>query len=270
LVQLAGAPDTNIAVLAGEPGIGKTRLVRELLNRLPPETTVLVGQAEPGSLGRPFELLLSAVDGRDGVDPEELDTLTDSSRTQVERLRTGLRMLLRLTADGPAVVVFEDLHWADSESIALFERIADLEGQRLLLGTYRPAEVIRRNPIAGLLDRLERRYEVYHVQLERGASAETSAFLTAAVGRPPPYRAAVSLHNRTGGNPFFLEELLRTCRTTTSKSSATVHFRGVLRRRCAARSNIWIRPTNGSLRRPRCSATGCRSTCSPRSRDGRG
>ena len=209
LVQLATASDTSIAVLAGEPGIGKTRLTRELLDRLPPETTVLVGQAEPGSLGRPFELLLSAVDGREGIDPAELDILTDSSRTQVERLRIGLRMLLRLTADGPAVVVFEDLHWADSESIALFERIADLEGRRLLLGTYRPAEVIRRNPIAGLLDRLERRHEVYHVQLERWVLAETSAYLTSVIGRPPPYRAAVSLHNRTGGNPFFLEELLR-------------------------------------------------------------
>jgi DNA-binding CsgD family transcriptional regulator len=209
LVQLANASDTSVAVLAGEPGIGKTRLTRELLDRLPPETTVLVGQAEPGSLGRPFELLLSAVDGREGIDPAELDTLTDASRTQVERLRIGLRMLLRLTADGPAVVVFEDLHWADSESIALFERIADLEGRRLLLGTYRPAEVIRRNPIAGLLDRLERRHEVYHVQLERWVLAETSAYLTSVIGRPPPYRAAVSLHNRTGGNPFFLEELLR-------------------------------------------------------------
>jgi hypothetical protein len=117
------------------------------------------------------------VDGREGVDPAELDILTDSGRTQVERLRIGLRLLLRLTTDGPAVVVFEDLHWADSESIALFERIADLEGRRLLVGTYRPAEVIRRNPIAGLLDRLERRHAVFHVQLELGAQRD--------VGLPP-------------------------------------------------------------------------------------
>jgi DNA-binding CsgD family transcriptional regulator len=210
LVQLASAPDTGVAILAGEPGIGKTRLVQELVRALPIETTVLVGQAEPGSLGRPFELLLSALDGRDDVDQAQLDLLTDSSRTQVERLRTGLQVLLRVTAGGAAVVVFEDLHWADSESIALFERIADLEGNRLLVGTYRPAEVIRRNPIAGLLDRLERRHSVFHVRLERLGLAETSAFLTATVGKPPPYRAAVALHNRTGGNPFFLEELLRT------------------------------------------------------------
>ncbi len=210
LVPLDSAPDTGVAILAGEPGIGKTRLVHELLGVLPPGTTVLVGQAEPGSLGRPFELLLSALDGRHDVDAAQLEMLTDSSRTQVERLRTGLQILLRLTANSPAVVVFEDLHWADSESIALFERIADLEGNRLLVGTYRPAEVSRRNPIAGMLDRLERRHTVFHVRLERLGLNETSAFLGAATGKPPPYRAAVALHNRTGGNPFFLEELLRT------------------------------------------------------------
>jgi DNA-binding NarL/FixJ family response regulator len=209
LALLVSAPGTGVAVLAGEPGIGKTRLVQELLEILPPSTTVLIGQAEPGSLGRPFELLLSAVDGHEDVDEAQLDVLTDSSRTQVERLRAGLRILLQVTSASPAVVVFEDLHWADSESIALFERIADLEGDRLLIGTYRPAEVMRRNPIAGLLDRLERRHSVYHVRLERLGLAETSAFLTAATGKPPPYRAAVALHNRTGGNPFFLEELLR-------------------------------------------------------------
>jgi DNA-binding CsgD family transcriptional regulator/tetratricopeptide (TPR) repeat protein len=150
------------------------------------------------------------LDGRDGVDQDQLDLMTDTARTQVERLRTGLQVLLRVTAGGPAVVIFEDLHWADSESIALFERIADLEGDRLLVGTYRPAEVMRRNPVAGLLDRLERRHSVDHVRLERLGLAETSAFLTATAGKPPPYRAAVALHDRTGGNPFFREELLRT------------------------------------------------------------
>src|SRR5262249_30385691 len=158
-------------------GIGKTRLVQELVDAAPPATTVLLGQAEPGSLGRPFELLLSALDGRQDVEAEQLAVLNDAHRTQVERLHAGLRILRGLTARGPAIVVFEDLHWADSESIALFERIADLDGDRLLLGTYRPAEVMRRNPIAGLLDRLERRYSVYHVRLERLGLAETSALI---------------------------------------------------------------------------------------------
>lgn len=218
LIELAGvsgpAPSggfgaTRVALLAGEPGIGKTRLTREFMGRLPAGATVLVGEAEPGSLGRPYELLLSALDGRDDVETTDLDALTDGARTQAERLRIGLRLVAQLTVRAPAVVVFEDLHWADSESIALFERIADLEGARLLIGTYRPAEVSRRNPVAGLLDRLERRHEVYHVRLERWTLAETSTYLASVIDRPPPYRAAVALHHRTGGNPFFLEELLR-------------------------------------------------------------
>jgi DNA-binding CsgD family transcriptional regulator len=219
LLRLAASPGTSLAILAGEPGIGKTRLVHELCSGLPAGTIVLVGQAEPGSLGRPFELLLSALDGHTrpaglpaGGLPglaEPLEALVDSSRSLVERLRAGLQILVRLTAGGPAVVIFEDLHWADSESIALFERFAELDGDRLLLGTYRPEEVMRRNPIAGMLDRLERRHEVFHVRLDRLGPAETSGLLAAATGQPPPYRAAISLHNRTGGNPFFLEELLR-------------------------------------------------------------
>jgi len=210
LAQLVSMPGTAVAMLAGEPGIGKTRLVQELLSSVPADTVVLVGQAEPGSLGRPFELLLSALEGRDSVDAAELALLTDSSRTQVERLRTGLQIVAAVTGGRPTVIIFEDMHWADSESIALFERIGDLEGDRLLVGTYRPAEVMRRNPVAGLLDRLEHRYAVYHVRLERLDLAETSALLTAVTKKPPPYRAAVALHTRTGGNPFFLEELLRT------------------------------------------------------------
>src|SRR5688572_3862446 len=91
LVELAAAPETGVALLAGEPGIGKTRLTRELLRRLPAGATVLVGQAEPGSLGRPFELLLSALDGHADVDPADLAALADAGRAQGERLQLGLR-----------------------------------------------------------------------------------------------------------------------------------------------------------------------------------
>lgn len=209
LVQLASTPGTEVAILAGEPGIGKTRLVRELIAALPAGTMALIGQSDPGSLGRPFELLLSALDGGELAEPVDLEALSDTSRTQVERLRAGLQILQRVTAGGPAVLIFEDLHWADSESIGLLEHLADQEGDRLVIGTYRPGEVVRRTPIAGLLDRLARRHEIYHVRLERLDLSETSAFLAAATGKIPPYRAAVSLHHRTGGNPFFLEELLR-------------------------------------------------------------
>ena len=209
LAQLASAREPAVALIAGEPGIGKTRLVHELLATLPAETVVLVGQAEPGSLSRPYEVLLDAIDGRPEVDEEELAALADPRRSPVERLHTGLAILADLIGDSPAVIFFEDLHWADSESAALFERIADQRGPRLLIGTYRPDEVTRRQPVAGLLARMERRHAVTHVRLDRLTAGQTAALLAAATGAPAPLRAATALHHRTGGNPFFLEELLR-------------------------------------------------------------
>jgi DNA-binding CsgD family transcriptional regulator len=209
LTRLAASGRPEVAIVAGEPGIGKSRLIQELLARLPADTAVLVGQAEPGSLGRPYELLLDALDGAAAADPELLQALTDAGRSAVERLHAGLTLVARLIGKRPAVVVFEDLHWADSESAALFERVADLPGPRLLIGTYRPEEVTPRQPVAALLARMERRHSVTHLWLERLGPADTSALLAAATGRPPPYRAAMALHQRTGGNPFFLEELLR-------------------------------------------------------------
>ncbi|GAA4976994.1 LuxR family transcriptional regulator [Actinoplanes utahensis] len=209
LARLAAEREPAVAIIAGEPGIGKTRLVQELLDTLPAETVVLVGQAEPGSLARPYEVLLDAIDGRPEVDEEQLAGLADPACSPVERLHTGLAVLNDLIGDAPAVIVFEDLHWADSESAALFERIADQRGPRLVIGTYRPDEVTRRQPVAGLLARMERRHAVTHVRLDRLTPSQTAALLAAATGAPAPLRAATALHHRTGGNPFFLEELLR-------------------------------------------------------------
>ncbi|MCI0687814.1 MAG: ATP-binding protein [Sporichthyaceae bacterium] len=134
LSQLAASDQPRVALIAGEPGIGKTRLINELLATLPPEHVVLVGHAEPGSLSRPYEVLLDAVHTTPGVPDALLDQLVDPSRSPVERLHTGLSLVTELVGDHPAVIIFEDLHWADSESAALFERLAGQTGQRLLIG----------------------------------------------------------------------------------------------------------------------------------------
>lgn len=197
-----------VALIGGEAGIGKTRLVRELCDRVPTGVPVLAGQAEPGALGRPFELLLDALDGLD-VDPDALAVVADRSRPLEERVLVGLEAVRRIAVGGRAVVVFEDLHWADSESITLFERLAEPDcGPLVLIGTYRPDAVNRRHPVSELLPRLERRHSVTHLRLDRLSQLDVGAFLGAVYGGSPSYRVVESLHARTGGNPFFLEELL--------------------------------------------------------------
>jgi DNA-binding CsgD family transcriptional regulator len=202
-----------VALVGGEAGVGKTRLVRELVDRLPPGTVVHAGQADPGSLGRPFELLFDALDTGRPSDDERLALLADPQRPADERLRLGLEVVCDLTARTPSVLVFDDLHWADSESVALFERLAEQgSGPVLLIGTYRPDALHRRHPTAEMLPRIERRHAVTHVHLERLSVGEVGSFLESVYGREPSYRVIEALHARTGGNPFFLEELLAAAR----------------------------------------------------------
>jgi predicted ATPase len=107
--------------------------------------------------------------------------------------------------------VFEDLHWADAESLALFGRLAVTADLPLLLvGTFRPEGVARRHPLVELLAELERQRLVTGVALERLSRAGVAELLAAVYGNPVPYQVAEALHRRTGGNPFFLEELVVT------------------------------------------------------------
>src|SRR5690606_26891016 len=138
LVGLLGArPGPTVALVTGEAGIGKTRLVQELVDAAPPGTLVLAGQADPGALGRPLELVLDALDGVRGAegagaggdDPElaAVDAaVRDVGRGADGRVRAAADLVRRLTAGRTALVVLEDLHWADPESVAVFERLAGL------------------------------------------------------------------------------------------------------------------------------------------------
>jgi DNA-binding CsgD family transcriptional regulator len=207
---LGASPTPSVALVSGEGGIGKTRLVQELVAGVPAGTCVLAGQADPGTVGRPMELFLDALGSASGGAPDDaLAIVRDPSRPADDRVRTAVELVRELMAGGVGLVVFEDLHWADSESLAVLERLAEPDGGRLLVvGTYRPDGLSRRHPAADLLPRLERRHSVTHIRLDRLSQAEVSTFLTAVFEEDPSYRTVETLHGRTGGNPFFLEELV--------------------------------------------------------------
>ena len=68
------------------------------------------------------------------VDEAALATLNDPSRGSVVRLRAALGVVAALTQPPPAVVLFEDLHWADPESVALFERLRERTNATTFIG----------------------------------------------------------------------------------------------------------------------------------------
>jgi DNA-binding CsgD family transcriptional regulator len=78
----------------------------------------------------------------------------------------------------------------------------------LVVATCRQDELTVRLPAGEMLERLERRHFVHHVHLERLGRAEVGAFLASVHGAVPPSGLVDTLHGRTGGNPFFLEEIL--------------------------------------------------------------
>ncbi len=223
LVGLIGAGTSpTIALIAGEAGIGKTRLAQELVRRSPAGTMVLAGQADPGTVGRPMELYLDAQAAwADAADAELMAVVIDADRPADERIHAGVDLVRRLTDGQPGLVIFEDLHWADSESVRVFERLAEPEtGPMLLVGTYRPDGLSRRHPASEMLPRLERRHSVTHLHLERLTAAEVSSFLAAVYEEEPSFRVVDALHTRTGGNPFFLEELVASAAHVSSAELA--------------------------------------------------
>ncbi len=233
--------DPQVALIGGEAGVGKTRLVQELLTQLPPATTVLWGHAEQGALGRPWGLLLEAVEVRvadwEAV-PGELAARLDPLRLLLapvaprlgvaaerdygpeELLRAVVDLVGHLARPDGAVAVFEDLQWADADSLAVFTRLALTPGlPLLLLGTYRSENLDHRR-LAGLVSDLERRRSVERIDLAPLARGEVGEMLTAVTGRAVPLPGVEAVHHRTGGNPFFVEELLMVAGDTDPSSLA--------------------------------------------------
>jgi DNA-binding CsgD family transcriptional regulator/tetratricopeptide (TPR) repeat protein len=222
-----------VVVVSGEAGVGKTRLLRELTASLAaadPAVRVLAGHAEESGDTRPFGLLVDAL-GRVVLDwdplpaplagrahalghvlapmlPEHPPT-TDHEHGHDELLVAAVEAVRHEVGDGPVVQLFEDLHWADEESIALFGRLAAAEDLPvLLIGTFRPEDFDRRHPLARALPAIERHRTVTHIDLGRLSGADLGRMLEAALGRPVPVATVDALHRRTQGNPFFIEELI--------------------------------------------------------------
>jgi DNA-binding CsgD family transcriptional regulator len=225
----AGTGRGGTVFLTGEAGIGKSRLVRELTREAGArELTVLTGRAVAGGVPTPFrpfaEALVSA--GRAGRLPAggELEPF----RPALGRLIPGWRqpqaaagdeslvflgeaVLRLLRAAAPAagsLLVLEDLHWADRETLALLEYLADnLAGERVLcVGTLRDEEGDRAAGLAGALKARGSAAVLPLRRLDPAAMARMAAACVGAAQLPDAVQSLVA--EQAEGIPFLVEEIL--------------------------------------------------------------
>lgn len=195
-VEAAGRGRGSVAVVVGEAGIGKTTLVRALLDQLDATVHVLQGACDDLLTPRTLGPLRDAARGAGGP---LADALADGGREALlEALLATLDDPLR-----PTVLVVEDVHWADDATIDVLRfvarRITQLRG--LLVLTYRDDEVDAGHPLQSVLGVLAGP-GVHRVQVHRLSQVAVSR-LADASGVDALELAAV-----TGGNPFYVTEIL--------------------------------------------------------------
>jgi tetratricopeptide (TPR) repeat protein len=219
-----GRSARRLVLLAGEPGVGKTRLALEFARES--DATVLLGRCseDPLAAFEPFTDVLRHV----GTGPAR--ALAGPGAGELERLLGGGHggpsddagarhrlfgaiddVLTGLATRRPLVLVLDDLHWADRPTLLLLSFVlrSGRPAPLLVVATYRDSDVGRRTPLAGALADLRRDGGAERIGLRGLAPGEVGELATAWLGEEAGARVAGAVHSRTGGNAFFVEEVLR-------------------------------------------------------------
>jgi DNA-binding CsgD family transcriptional regulator/tetratricopeptide (TPR) repeat protein len=225
----AGAP--TAALINGEPGTGKSRLLREVLRETDPRRTVLVSGFEPiqsiplGALADLLRRLVAVPDHGPRLDALAFGPSELRSQTPLPIFEATHRAASNV---GHLIVAIDDLQWVDLESMALLHyllRAAESTGQPLVvLATARPsaAATTFRDSVGAGLPEARRRV----IQLG-GLPKHDAVALVRAINEGLDDDAAVSLWRRAAGSPFWLEAIARNQGSTNEAVLVTEQLGGL-------------------------------------------
>ncbi len=237
----ARAGQGHCLLLSGEPGAGKTRLAREVIVRAALNGAVVLNggcyEFEATTPYLPFvEALRRFV--REQADVEKLREALGDAAPQLAKLvpeiesrlgpfasRTALppseerllffdavvQFLTELARRDGLLFFVDDLHWADASTIWLVGHLLrNLRSARVLIVCcYRETELDRAHPLAKALVDWNRQRLMTRIALRRFGTAETGAQLAALLNKEMPVDFTEAVHRETEGNPFFVEEVLK-------------------------------------------------------------
>lgn len=234
----------GVIAVSGEPGIGKTRLMNEIIAAARLRGFhVISGRSHERDVGIPYLPIADALEDFARTCPparwEELlkaagpelilllsdtvskhlhssTTFTADASALVQTMQTSVRparalrnLLAELSHERPVLFVIDDLHWADPPSLELMRILAAYtrEIPVLIFGSYREIELERTHPLSTLLVDLNRERLLTRERLRRLSVTETAEMLRGLLGGEIPPGLAELVHEQTDGNPFFIEEL---------------------------------------------------------------
>ena len=235
----ARAGTVGTVLVGGETGVGKSRLLGEF--RAGAESAGLRflegGCVDLGDGARPYDPFVAALrPWLRSLPPGEFDRIAGPARSAVLQLIPDLEpdgktataaadpasatqstlylqvlgLIERIAADSVTVIALEDLHWSDRSTRDLLRFLVRnlTQGRVMLIGTYRTDELNERHPFLSLLAELGRGGRVDRFELAPFTRGEVRDQLAGILGHPPDRPLVARLHDRSGGNPFFTEELL--------------------------------------------------------------
>lgn len=230
-----------LVMIAGEAGVGKTRLTEEVaVEAARRGMQVRIGRSYEMDGTLPYvpfvEILEQTLAG--SPNPTAFRRLIGDEAPEVAKLLPRLRHLFpdispslelppeqerrylfnsvrdvvtRAASARPLLVLFDDLHWADEPSLLLLEHLAERvpEIPVVALCTYRDVEVSTGGPLARTFDGLIRRNLTRRMGLRRLPEDGVAGMLLALSSQEPPASLVRAIHGETDGNPFFVEEMFR-------------------------------------------------------------
>jgi DNA-binding SARP family transcriptional activator len=211
----------RVVLVTGEAGAGKTALTAQISRRLAAEGWIVAAGRCREDEGAPAawpwaEAVRQLVPRSAPADPGGLGALLadnppaegDPPAARFALQRAIASYLGVVSGAAPLLLVLDDLHRADSQTLALLTGVtADLAGCRILiLGTYRPAE--SSGPLADCVAALAR-HEPVRVMLRGLDPAATAELIRETSSRAIDDVTARLIAERTGGNPFFVRETIR-------------------------------------------------------------